>query len=139
MVHRMKEDWRAVREAFKKEQDSADAYADRRRVDYQFLEGQDVLINRRRHYRGQVGSGRGSLALRAVGHFRIKRVLTPCTMELEIHIAIRGRAVPVFNSSDLIPYESRVLDLSRMLPEEVVEERSECGNDNGDYGGGQGR
>ena len=66
MVHRMKEDWRAVREAFKNEQDSADAYADRRRVDYQFLEGQDVLINRRRHYRGQVGSGRGSLAPRAV-------------------------------------------------------------------------
>ena len=139
MVHLIRENWRAVPEAFKKEQYRADAYADRRRADYQFLEGQDVLINRRRHYRGQVGSGQGSLAPRAVGPFRIKRVLTPCTMELEIHIAIRGRAVPVFNSSDLIPYESRVLDLAGMLPEEVVEERSEGGNDHGDYGGGQGR
>ena len=50
MVHRIKEDLRVVREAFKKEQDKADVYADRRRADYQFLEGQDVLINRRIHY-----------------------------------------------------------------------------------------
>ena len=58
MVHRMKDDWRMVREAFKKEQDRAAAYADRRLADYQFKEGQDVLINRRRHYRGQFGSDR---------------------------------------------------------------------------------
>ena len=51
MVHRMKDDWKMVREAFKKEQDMAEAYAARRRADYQFKEGQDVLINRRRHYR----------------------------------------------------------------------------------------
>ena len=36
MAHRMKEDWRMVSEAFKKEQDLALAYADRRRADYQF-------------------------------------------------------------------------------------------------------
>ena len=46
MVHRMKYDWRMVRKAFKKEQDRAAAYADRRRSDYQCKEGQYVLINR---------------------------------------------------------------------------------------------
>ena len=93
-----------VREAFKKEQDRTAAYADRRRADYQFKEWQDVLINRRRHYRGQLSSNRGPLAPMAVGPFRVKRVLTPCTLELEIPLAVRGRAVPVFHSSDLIPY-----------------------------------
>ena len=110
IVHRMKDDWRMVLEAFKKEQDIAAAYADRRLADYQFKEGQDVLINRRRHYRGQFGSDRGPLAPRAGGPFRVKRVLTPCTLELEIPLAVRGMAVPVFHSSDLIPYETRVLD-----------------------------
>ena len=76
----MKDDWKMVRAAFKKEQDMAAAYADRRRADYQFKEGQDVLINRRRHYRGQFGSDRGPLAPRAVAPFRVKRVLTPCTL-----------------------------------------------------------
>ena len=42
----MKDDWRMVREAFKKEQDLTAACADGRRADYQFKEGQDVLINR---------------------------------------------------------------------------------------------
>ena len=46
MVHRMKDDWKMVRAAFRKEQDRAAAYADQRRADYQFNEGQDVLINR---------------------------------------------------------------------------------------------
>ena len=44
MVHRMKDDWKMVRAAFKKEQDLVAAYADRRRADYQFKKGQDVLI-----------------------------------------------------------------------------------------------
>ena len=117
MVHRMKDDWMMVRAAFKKEQDIAAAYVDRRRTDYQFKEGQDVLINRRRHYRGQFGSDRWPLAPRAVGPFRVKRVLTPCTLEKEIPLAVRGLAVPVFHSSDLIPYETMVLDPEGMLPE----------------------
>ena len=50
MLHRMKDDWKMVRAAFKKEQDMAAAYVDRRRADYQFKECQDVLINCRRHY-----------------------------------------------------------------------------------------
>ena len=56
MVHQVKDDWRMVREAFNKEQDLTVAYADRRRADYQFKKGQDVLINPRRHYRGQFGT-----------------------------------------------------------------------------------
>ena len=34
MVHRMKDNWRMVRKAFKNEQDKVAAYADRRRADY---------------------------------------------------------------------------------------------------------
>ena len=110
----------------------AAAYADRRLADYQFKEGQDVLINRRRHNRWQFGSDRGPLAPRAVGPFSVKRVLTPCTLELEIPLAVRGRAVPVFHSSDLIPYETRVLDPEGMLPEVAGEDEP------GGYGGGGG-
>ena len=124
MVHRMKVEWRMVRKAFKKEQDRAATYADRRRADYQFNEGQDVLINCRRHYREQFGSDRGPLAPRAVGPFRVKRVLTPCTLELEIPLVVREMAVPVFHSSDLIPYETRVLDPEGMVPEVAGEDES---------------
>jgi len=95
----------------------AAACADRILSDYQFKEGQDVLINRRIHYRGQFGSDRGPLAPRAVGPLSVKRVLTPCTLELEIPLAVRGMAVPVFHSSDLIPYETMVLDPEGILPE----------------------
>ena len=76
-----------------------------------------MLINRRRHYRWQCGSNLGPLAPREVLPFRVKRVLTPCTLELEISLAVRGRAVPVFHSSDLIPYETMVLDPEGILPE----------------------
>ena len=75
-----------------------------------------------RHYRGLFGSDRGPLSPRAVGLFRVKRVVTPCTLELEIPLAARGRAVPVFHFSDLIPYESSVLDPAAMLPEVAVED-----------------
>ena len=91
----------------------------------------DVLINRRRHYRGQFGSDWGPLAHRAVGPFRVKMVLTPCTLELEIPLAVRGIAVPVFHSSDLIPYETIVLDQEGMLPEVAGEDEPR-----GDGGGG---
>ena len=95
-----------------------------------------MLINRRRHYRGQFGSDRGPLAPRAVGPFRVKRVLTLCTLELEIPLAVRGRAVPVFHSSDMIPYETRVLDPEGMLPEVAGED--EPGGDDGGGGTGDG-
>ena len=92
-----------------------------------------MLINRRRHYRGQFGGDRGPLAPRAVGPFRVKRVLTTCTLKLEIPLAVRGMAVPVFHSSDLIPYDTMVLDLAGMLPE-VEGEDGTCGSGGG--GGG---
>ena len=98
-----------------------------------------MLINRRRHYRGQFGSDRGPMSPRAVGPFRVKRVLTPCTLELEIPLAVRGRAVPVFHSSDLIPYETRVLDPEGMLPEVAGEDEpgdDGRGGDDGDDPGG---
>ena len=63
------------------------------------------------------------------GTFRIKRVLTPCTLEQEIPITIRGRSVPVFHSSDLIAYETRVLDPAWMLPEDAGEDRTEGGDE----------
>ena len=138
MVHRMKDDWRMVLAAFKKEHDRAAAYADRRRAEYQFNDGQDVLINRRRHYRGQFGSDRGPLAPRAVGPFSVKRLLTPCTLELEILLAVRGRAVPVFHSNDLIPYETRVLDPEGMLPEVAGEDEPGGDGGGGDDGDGPG-
>ena len=61
-------------------------------------------------------------------------MLTPCTGELEIPLAIRERAVPVFHSSDLIPYETRVLDPEGMLPEVAGED--EPGGDDGEGGAG---
>ena len=63
-------------------------------------------------------------------------MLTPCTLELEIQLAVRGRAVPVFHSSDLIPYETRVLDPEGMLPEVAGED--EPGGDGGVGGAGDG-
>ena len=101
-----------------------------------------MLINRRRHYRGQFGSDRVPLAPRAVGPFRVKRLLTPCTLELEIPLAVRGRAVPVLHSSDLIPYETRVLDPEGILPEVAGEDElggdGRGGDDGDDPGGGSG-
>ena len=49
-------------------------------------------------------------------------VLTLCTLELEIPLAVRGKAVPVFHSSDLIPFNTRVLDPEGMLPEVAGED-----------------
>ena len=65
-------------------------------------------------------------------------MLAPCTKEFEIPIAIRGTAVPVFHSSDLIPYETRFLDPAWMLPEEMVEDRPEGVDDDASGGTGTG-
>ena len=73
------------------------------------------------------------------GPFRVKRVLTPCTLELEIPLAVRGMAVPVFHSSDLILYETRVLDPAGMLPEVEGEDGTGgSGGRGGGYGPGGG-
>jgi hypothetical protein len=69
----MRKECTAVREAFKKEQQRALAYANRKRANYEFKVGQDVLISRRRHYKGLFKAGKGPLAPRAVGPFTIMR------------------------------------------------------------------
>ena len=48
-----------------------------------------------------------------------------------MHLAVRVIAVPVFHSSELIPYETRVLDPEGMLPEVAGEDWP-----GGDGGGG---
>ena len=53
-----------------------------------------------------------------------------------IRVAVRGRAVLVFRLSDLIPYETRVLDQEGMLPEVAGED--EPGGDDGGDGAGDG-
>ena len=65
-------------------------------------------------------------------------MLTPCTIELEIPIAIRDRAMPVFYSSDLIAYETQSLDPAGILPEDAGEDRSEGGDDDSSVGAGPG-
>jgi hypothetical protein len=138
-VRRMRKEWVAVREAFKKEQQKALVYANRKRANYEFRVGQDVLISRRRHYKGQFMAGKGPLAPRAVGPFTIMRKLTPTTLVLDIPKEIRGRAHPVFHSSDLIPYKTRILDPVGMLPDDEAEDLDppdEGGEGGGDEGGG---
>ena len=48
--------------------------------------------------------------------------LTPTTFLLDIPLVLRGRASPIFHSSDLIPYETRLLDPMGMLPEDEPED-----------------
>ena len=60
------------------------------------------------------------------------------TMELDKSIDIRGREVPVFHLSSLIPYETRVSDPAGLLPEEMGEDISEGGDDDASGGAGQG-
>jgi hypothetical protein len=135
ITRRMSEDWKAVRGAFEKEQRRVNEYANKKRANNQFQLGQDVLINRRRHFRGQFGSGKGPLAPRAVGPFPIIKVITPTTFLLDIPLVLRGRASPIFHSSDLIPYETRLLDPMGMLPEDEPDEEPEPGGVDGSEGG----
>ena len=89
----------------------------------------------------QLGSDRGPLAPRAVGHFRVTRVLTKCTLDLEMPLAVQRRDVPAFHSSDLIPYDTMVLDPAGMLPEVAGEDDAgdvRGGGDGGGRGGGLG-
>jgi hypothetical protein len=81
----------------------------RRRANYQFHVGQDVLVNQRRHHREQLGPI-GPLLPQAAGPFRIRRQITANTFELDIPAALAPRMRPVFHASELIPYETRVLE-----------------------------
>ena len=123
---RMQTDWEAIAKVFQANQQRTSRFANQRRLDYQFTVGQQVLVSQRHHYRSQLGPS-GPLAPKAVGPFTIVRQITRNTFELDIPAATLGRASPVFHSSNLIPYESRLLDpdaaseLPPMDPEDHAE------------------
>ena len=54
-ILRMKLAWNEVRKAFENEKQRAAEYSNRKRADYEFRVGQDVLISKRRHYRCKYG------------------------------------------------------------------------------------
>ena len=83
--------------------------ANKRRSDYQFELGQQVLVSQQRHFCSQLGPS-GPLAPRAAGPFTIIKRLTRNTFVLDIPPSILGRASPVFHANDLIPYASRLLE-----------------------------
>ena len=63
-------------------------------------------------------------------------MITPNTFF--IPLVLRGRASTIFHSSDLIPYETRILDPMGMLPEdEQSEEGVSEGGGGPDEGGGE--
>ena len=63
----------------------------------------------------------------AVGPYVIVRQITRNTFELDIPADILGRASPVFHSSNLIPYETRLLDpeAAKNLPPVTPEDQAE--------------
>ena len=69
-----------------------------------------MLIRKRKHYRGKYGDPGVSLAPKAIGPFTIVEKMAENCYRLDIPEHIRGRAYPVFHSSNLIPYETRVLN-----------------------------
>ena len=63
--------WSLVYSALYNEQARAETFGNRKRADYQFKLGQDILINQRKHHRNQSGPV-GPLTAKAVGPFKIK-------------------------------------------------------------------
>ena len=81
----------------------------RKKANYKFKVGQDILINQRQHHRSQLGRV-GAMAPKAVGPFKIKRQITQNTFDIDIPDAVLKKMRPVFHSSELIPFETRELD-----------------------------
>ena len=117
-IYRIKYEWRLVRKPFEKEKQKAAEYSNRKRADYKFVVGHDVLISKRKHYRGMFGDSRTGdlLSPKAVGHFTIIKKITDSTFVLDVPEELSGRAHPVIHSSNLIPYKTIVLDPVGMLP-----------------------
>ena len=67
------------------------------------------MVNQRRHHREQLGPI-GPLLPQSAGPFCIRRQITANTFELDIPVALAPRMRPVFHASELIPYETRVLE-----------------------------
>lgn len=103
-VARLEKDWDFVQGQFGRLKHQAAIAANRSRTDCEFAIGQQVPVSHRR-----LASERSKLNPKAVGPFAIKAKVTQNTYVLDIPIALLGRASPVFHSSELIPYESRLL------------------------------
>ena len=114
-IKNMKEDWHVVRDAIDRMRRLATERANSKRQDYDFKVGQEVLINQRKYYKGRFGTDRNVLAPKAAGPFTIVKKISNNTVELKIPALLLGKAKPVFHSSVLIPYESRVLDPEGMI------------------------
>ena len=80
-------------------------------------------MNQRKHYRDQLGPD-GPLAPKAVGPYRISQRITKNTFELAIPTKMVGK-MPVFHSSELIPYETRELDPVGALPPREESDKDE--------------
>ena len=105
----MRADWDLVYSALYHEHARAETFGNRKRADYQFKVGQDILINQRKHHRNLLDPV-GPLTAKTVGPFKIKEQITQNTFEIDIPPVIRNKMRPVFHSSQLIPLETRDLD-----------------------------
>ena len=114
-IKQLRSDWSFVFRALYHERARAEEFGNRKRANYQFFVGQDILINQRNHHRNQLGPV-GPLAPKAVGPYKIKKQITQNTFEIDIPPAVRKKMRPVFHSSELIPFETRELDPVGALP-----------------------
>jgi hypothetical protein len=124
-LHQLRQDWHQVKTVLLRDRMRALEQGNRRRAHYQFHVGQDVLVNQRRHHREQLGPI-GPLLPQSAGPFRIRRQITANTFELAIPVALAPRMRPVFHASELIPYETRVLEpLVDVPPHDQAQHNSE--------------
>ena len=100
--------WAEMQEVFNQQKQRSTASANRRRADYEFHVGQQVLVSQHQHQR-LLRSRRHPLNPKAVGPFTIQRQITRNTFVRDIPPNVLVRSSPAFHSSELIPYESRVL------------------------------
>ena len=81
-VKNLRSDWAFVFRALYHELARAEEMGNRKKANYQFKVGQDIMINQRKHHRNQLGRV-GALAPKAVVPFKIKRQITQNTFEIE--------------------------------------------------------
>ena len=105
LVKKLRSDRAFVFRALYHERARAEEMGNRKKANYQFKVGQDILINQRRHHRNQLGRV-GALTPKAMGPFKMKMQITQNTFEIDIPAAVRKKMRTVFHSSDLIPFES---------------------------------
>ena len=100
---RMRETWEQISVLFQQARQQAVVQTNRRRRDYEFYVGQEVLISQQRHRR-LLRRKYTALSPRAIGPYRIKHKVNRNAYVLDIPIDVLGKASPVFHISDLIPY-----------------------------------